>query len=69
MSHWLTFHEFGPARAGKLFRHPRFALVEQVERLLDRVAHIAFGRGRDLGAILEGLVDQGLKANIGHGLS
>ena len=65
----MTFHEFGPRRAGKFLRHPRLAAVEQVERLLDRVARIAFCRRRDLGAILEGLFDKRLKADVGHWLS
>ena len=42
-SHWLTFHEFGPGRAGELLRHPRLAAVEEIERRLDRVAHVAIG--------------------------
>ena len=65
MSHWLTFHEFGPVAPGS-FSATRPSAVEQVERRLDRIAHLAFGRGRNLRAILEGLFNQRLKVDVGH---
>ena len=39
-SHWLTFQESGPSRRDFL-GDPRLAAVEQAQRPLDRVAHVA----------------------------
>ena len=55
-----------PRRAGEFLRHPGLARIEQPERRLDRVAHLALGLRIDLRAILEGVVDQRLEAGVGH---
>ena len=55
-SHWLTVQ---PPRA--LLGDPRLAVVEQPERRLDRVAHLAPGRGAEAVARLPGGVDDLLK--------
>ncbi len=55
-----------PRRAGELLRHPGLAGIEQPERRLDRVAHLALGLRIDPRAILEGVVDQRLEAGVGH---
>ena len=65
-SHWLTFHERRPGRAGNFLRHPRLAAVEQGQRPLHRVAHVARRLRADRGAVLEGLFDQGLQLGVGH---
>ena len=66
-NHWLTFQEFGPV-APEIFSAtlalPEF---EQIERPLDRVAHVS-GRLRvDPAAVLEGVFDQRLKLCVAHG--
>ena len=59
LSHWLTCH-----LPSLLLGDARLALVEQVERAIDRLAHRAFGGGADVVALLEGVVD-GL-GEVGH---
>ena len=43
------------------------AFVEEIENLLDRVAHHAFGFRRDLDGMLVGAIDEGLEVIVGHG--
>ena len=46
-----------PRPVGRLLGDARFAAVEQIERLLDRLAHRALGRWPDRVALFEGGVD------------
>ena len=52
----------GPAAVGLPFGDARLAAVEQVERGLDRLAHLAARRRRDLVALVEGLFDRRFEA-------
>src|SRR3984957_6811606 len=49
--------------------HARFALVEQIERMIDGVADLAFGRAGDAVAGVERGVDGGFESGSGHYLS
>ena len=50
-----------PVSVRAAFGHAGLAAVEQVERLFDRLADFAPGRGRDLVAIVEGGLDRRFK--------
>ncbi len=55
-----------PRRARDFLGDPRLAGIHEIERLFDRVAHVARRLRRDLRAILEGAFDQRLKFRVGH---
>src|ERR1700727_2691753 len=46
--------------------HARFALVEQVERMIDRVTDLAFGRAGDAVTGVECGIDGGFESSSGH---
>ena len=50
-----------------LLGHSELAFVEEIENLLDRVAHHAFGLRRDLGGMFVGAIDESLEMIVGHG--
>ncbi len=53
----MTAQAAGPARPGDLFGDAQLALVEQIEREIDRVADLAGRRARDSAAVLESRID------------
>jgi hypothetical protein len=58
-----------PGAVAAALGDPCLAAVEQVERGLDRLTHRALGGGRDVGALLEGVVDGLGKIGVRHGVS
>ena len=61
-SHWLTLH----LPLGLALGDARLALVEEIERVIDRLAHLALGRGRDAVAGIERGVDRGFEGGQRH---
>ena len=59
----------GPCAVAAALGDARLAAVEQVERGLDRLAHRAFGGGRDVVALLEGVVDGLGEIGVRHAMS
>ena len=50
-----------------LLGHPELAFVEEIEHLVERVAHHALGLRRNFDGMLIGAVDEGLEVIVGHG--